>query len=126
MLRGLVFFITNVLVILILSSVLSGFQVASIWAAVTLVVVLTLLNWTLGFVLKLFTFPLNFLSFGLFGLIINLFVLWVSLNIPQGITVTGSSLDRIILLIIISVSLSIGQGIVHGFLPLNHNPRNEI
>jgi putative membrane protein len=117
MFRGLVFFVINVLVIMFLSFILPEFKVVSILSAATLVIVLTLLNWTLGGILKLFTLPLNFLSFGLLGFIINIFVLWVSLNIPQGVTISGSGFSQLLTLLIISVSLSIGQGIGNAIFP---------
>lgn len=109
----------NVLIILLLSNILPGFKVSTIWAATMLIVVLTLLNWTLGVILKFFTFPLNFLSFGLLGFLINLFVLWISLNIPQGITVSGTAFEQFILLLIITIGLSVGQAISHAMFPDN-------
>jgi putative membrane protein len=119
MFRGLIYFVVNVLIILLLSNILPGFKVSTIWAATMLIVVLTLLNWTLGVILKFFTFPLNFLSFGLLGFLINLFVLWISLNIPQGITVSGTAFEQFILLLIITIGLSVGQAISHAMFPDN-------
>lgn len=117
MFRGIIFFVINVLVIMILSSILPEFTVISILSATALVVILTLLNWTLGGILKIFTLPLNFLSFGLLGFIINIFVLWISLNIPDGVTISGSGFEQFITLFIISVSLSIGQGLGNAVFP---------
>ncbi len=123
MFRSLVFFVINVLVILFLSFILPEFKVASVTSAVFLVLILTLLNFTLGAILKLFTLPLNFLSFGFLGFLINLFVLWVSLNIPQGVTISGSGFGQFITLLIISVSLSIGQAIGNSAFPNDNENR---
>ena len=121
MFRSLIFLLVNVVVILALSAVLPGFKVASFSSALFLVIILTILNFTLGYVLKLFTLPLNFLSFGLVGFIINLFVLWISLNIPNGVTVSGSSFDKLILLLIITFALSAGQSAAQALLPENNS-----
>ena len=121
MFRSLIFLLVNVGVILVLSAILPGFKVASFSSALFLVIILTILNFTLGFVLKLFTLPLNFLSFGLVGFIINLFVLWISLNIPNGVTVSGSSFDKLILLLIITFALSVGQSAAQALLPENNS-----
>lgn len=121
MFRSLIFLLVNVVVILVLSAILPGFKVATFSSALFLVIILTILNFTLGYVLKLFTLPLNFLSFGLVGFIINLFVLWISLNIPNGVTVSGSSFDKLILLLIITFALSVGQSAAQALLPENNS-----
>ena len=121
MFRSLIFLLVNVVVILVLSAILPGFKVATFSSALFLVIILTILNFTLGYVLKLFTLHLNFLSFGLVGFIINLFVLWISLNIPNGVTVSGSSFDKLILLLIITFALSVGQSAAQALLPENNS-----
>jgi len=65
-------FILNVLIILGMSQVLgNGVPVSGFVNAAVFILVLTLLNWTLIPVLKFMTLPLNFLTLGLIGILIN-------------------------------------------------------
>lgn len=69
--------------------ILPGFQVSGFGAALVTVLVLGLLNITLRPVLKLFSLPITFLTFGLFSLVINGFVFYIAANLVSGITVGG-------------------------------------
>ncbi len=65
-------FVLNVLIILGMSQVLgNGFPVSGFLSAAIFILVLTLLNWTLIPILKFMTLPLNFLTLGLVGILIN-------------------------------------------------------
>lgn len=66
-----------------------GFRVAGFAPALIAAVVFALVNSTLGFLLKLVTFPLTLITFGLFLLVINaLMLLLVSAFVP-GFEVVG-------------------------------------
>jgi len=65
-------FILNVVVVLGLGYVFKdSFPIDKIGEAAAFILVLTLLNWTLIPVLKFMTLPLNFLTLGLIGILIN-------------------------------------------------------
>src|SRR5277367_586400 len=88
MLRLLLHWIVNAIALLIVSKIVPGFQVATLGAALIAVVVIGLLNATLGLLLKIITLPLGILTFGLFFLVINAVILWFSSKLVPGFAVT--------------------------------------
>jgi putative membrane protein len=88
MLRLLLHWILNALALLVVSHFVEGFEVSNVVAAFIAVVVIGLLNATVGLFLKIITLPLGILSFGLFFLVINAVVLWFSSKFVPGFAVT--------------------------------------
>jgi putative membrane protein len=88
MLRLLLHWILNALALLIVSHFVQGFEVSNVVSAFVAVVVIGLLNATLGLFLKIITLPLGILSFGLFFLVINAVILWFSSKLVPGFAVT--------------------------------------
>lgn len=89
MLRVLLHWILNAVALLIVSHFVEGFNVGSFTSALIAVVVIGLLNATLGLFLKFITLPLGILTFGLFFLVINAVVLWFSSKFVPGFAVTS-------------------------------------
>jgi putative membrane protein len=87
MLRLLLHWIVNAIALLIVSRIVPGFQVASLAAALIAVIVIGLLNATLGFLLKILTLPLGILTLGLFFLVINAFILKLASAVVPGFVV---------------------------------------
>jgi len=87
MLRLLLHWIVNAIALLIVSRIVPGFQVASLTAALVAVIVIGLLNATLGFFLKLITLPLSILTLGIFFLVINAFILKLASGVVPGFAV---------------------------------------
>ena len=58
-------------------------------AAVIAAVVFAFINFAIKPVLRIITLPLNFLSFGLFGLLINVLLFWFVASIIDGFTVVN-------------------------------------
>jgi putative membrane protein len=75
MVRMLLHWILNAVALLAISHYVSGFYVLDLVSALIAVVVIGLFNATLGLLLKIITFPLGILTFGLFFLIINAVIL---------------------------------------------------
>ena len=75
MLRLLLHWILNALALLVVSHFVEGFEVSNVVSAFIAVVVIGLLNATVGLFLKIITLPLGILSFGLFFLVINAVIL---------------------------------------------------
>lgn len=75
MVRLLIHWILNAVVLLVISQFVSGFVVSNFVSAMIAVVIIGLFNATLGLLLKIITFPLGILTFGLFFLVINAIVL---------------------------------------------------
>lgn len=107
MFKAIIYFVINVFVVLILAWLIPGFEVTGFWAAAVFLFILSLLQWTIVPVLKILTFPINFLSLGLIGLLINLAAIWFVANNIQGIGITGST--PFLTLILVALGLSIGK-----------------
>ncbi len=88
MLRMLLHWILNAVALLVVSHFVDGFTINSFVSALIAVVVIGLLNATLGLMLKFVTLPLGILTFGLFFLVINAIVLWFSSKFVPGFAVT--------------------------------------
>jgi putative membrane protein len=88
MLRLLLHWILNALALLVVSHFVEGFDVTNVVSAFIAVVVIGLLNATLGLFLKIITLPLGILSFGIFFLVINAVILWFSSKFVPGFAVT--------------------------------------
>jgi len=88
MLRLLLHWILNALALLVVSHFVQGFEVSNVVSAFIAVVVIGLLNATLGLFLKIITLPVGILTFGLFFLVINAFMLMFSSKLVPGFAVT--------------------------------------
>jgi len=75
--------------LLVVSKVVPGFHVAGLWPALIASLVIGLLNATLGFFLKVVTFPLSVLTLGLFMLVINGLMILLASSIVRGFHVRG-------------------------------------
>ncbi len=89
MLNLLLYFVVMAAVMLGLSQLLPGFHVRDFGAALIASIVLALLNATLRWLLILFTLPLTILTLGLFLLVINAIVLWVTAKLVPGFTLAN-------------------------------------
>jgi putative membrane protein len=78
MVHLLIEWLLSALSLLIVAHIVPGFQVESFRVALVAALVVGLLNATLGFVLKIVTLPLTFLTLGLFLVVINAIVLWLA------------------------------------------------
>ncbi len=72
-----------------MSRVVPGFVRARIRPALAAALVIGLLNATVGFVLKILTFPISILTLGLFLLVINGLMILVASSIVRGFHVYG-------------------------------------
>jgi putative membrane protein len=89
MLRMLLHWILNAIALLVVSHFVQGFIIDNFVSALIAVVVIGLLNATLGLLLKFVTLPLGILTFGIFFLVINAVVLWFSSKFVPGFSVTS-------------------------------------
>jgi putative membrane protein len=88
MIRLFLHWILNAVALLVVAHFVEGFNVNSFVSALIAVVVIGLLNATLGLLLKIITLPLGILTFGLFFLVINAVVLMFSSKFVPGLAVT--------------------------------------
>lgn len=84
MLRLLLRWFLDAIALLIVAWLVPGFKVANLPAALIAVIVIGLLNVTLGFLLKLITLPLGILTLGLFFLVINALILKLASGVVPG------------------------------------------
>lgn len=89
MLRLLLNWILSALALLIVAHVVPGFYVRGIGSALWAAVVIGLINATLGFFLKVVTFPLTILTLGIFWLVINALMLWLAASVVPGFHISG-------------------------------------
>ena len=75
--------------LLIVSKIVPGFYVRGLWPAMIAALVIGLLNATLGFFLKIVTFPLSILTLGIFLLVINGLMILLASSIVKGFEVRG-------------------------------------
>jgi putative membrane protein len=87
MLHLLVRWFLDALALLIVAWLVPGFKVLNLPSALIAVIVIGLLNVTLGFFLKLITLPLGILTLGLFFLVINALILKMASAVVPGFQV---------------------------------------
>ncbi|MEO1435889.1 MAG: phage holin family protein [Bacteroidota bacterium] len=93
------------------SYILKGVEVKSVITALVLAIVISLLNGTLGAVLKTLTLPLNWITLGLFSFLINALMIKLADFFLKGFKVKGF-LNAILLAIIVAVVNSLVEGIL--------------
>lgn len=90
MFRLIIQWLLSAVALLIVSRVVPGFYVnGGLKAALIAAVVIGLLNATLGAVLKVITFPLAVISFGIFLLVINAAMILLASDLVGGFYVAG-------------------------------------
>jgi putative membrane protein len=81
------------------------------------VVILGLLNATLGKILKLLTLPLSCLTLGLFSLVVNAVVLWFAASLKLGFQITEPGVKGFIAAFAASLLIAFINGVLGVFLP---------
>jgi putative membrane protein len=85
--RLLVRWLINAVSLLIVAYIVRGFEVDGIGTALIAAAIFGVVNATLGLVLKVVTFPLTILSFGLFLIVINAILLKMAAAVTPGFIV---------------------------------------
>ncbi len=89
MLHLLLIWLLSAVALLITAYVVPGFEIASFGSALIASLVVGFLNATLGFLLKLVTFPISILTLGLFFLVINAIILLLASRLVPGFHIHG-------------------------------------
>jgi len=105
--RMLIHWVLTALAIWIVSRFVPGFGVSGPLAALIAAVVIGFVNATLGFFLKIITFPLTILTFGLFWLVINAVMIELASAIVPGFRVAtfGAAFWGAIVLSLVNMAL---------------------
>jgi len=100
--------VINAIVFLVVSSLYSGINVDSFWAALVAALVLGLLNALVKPFLFIVTLPINILTFGLFTFVLNGIILLLAGSLYSGLQVAGfgSAIVGAILFAIVNAVLS--------------------
>jgi putative membrane protein len=85
----LVNWLLSALSLVIVAHVIRGFQLSGFAAALIAALVIGFVNGTLGFFLKVVTFPLSIVTLGLFWLVINALMLKVAAALVPGFRIDG-------------------------------------
>jgi putative membrane protein len=84
MVRLLLKWLLQAFALLVTARLVPGFHLRSVTAALIAVLIIGLLNVTLGLLLKIITLPIGILTMGLFFLIINAFILKLAGHVVPG------------------------------------------
>jgi putative membrane protein len=97
----------SALSLLIVCHIVPGFQMASFGTALVAALVIGLFNATIGFLLKIVTFPLTIVTLGLFLFVVNALMLWWASKLVDGFHIAsfGSALLGAIVLALVHVVL---------------------
>ena len=89
MVKLLVQWLLSAVALLAVSSLVPGFEVQGLGPALGAALVIGLLNATIGFFLKVITFPISILTLGIFLLVINGLMIMLASAVVRGFHVRG-------------------------------------
>jgi len=75
--------------IFIVARLLPGIHVKSFWTAIWVAIVYSIVNFLLGWLLTLLALPFIWITFGLFKLVINAFLLWLTDKLIDDFKIDG-------------------------------------
>ena len=75
--------------LLLVTRIVPGFEISSFWSALLAAVVVGIINATIGFILKILTFPLTIVTIGLFWFVINALMLKLAAGLVPGFRING-------------------------------------
>jgi putative membrane protein len=98
-----------------------GFEVdvstgESVWKLFIGVAILSLLNATLGRILKFLTVPLNCLTLGVFSLVVNALMVWLAAGAGYGMRITGDTGRQFLSAFVASLIIGAVTGFLESFL----------
>jgi putative membrane protein len=89
MFRAIIHWVLSAIALMVATSIVPGFYVNDIQSALLAALIIGVLNATLGFILKVLTFPFAIITFGLFLLVINAAMILLAAKIVTGFVVYG-------------------------------------
>jgi len=79
----------------LVSQIVPGFHISGLGSALLAVVVIGLVNATIGILLKVLTLPLTIVTLGIFWWVINALMLWVASSFVPGFVIPGYAACRV-------------------------------
>jgi putative membrane protein len=89
MFRALIHWVLSTIAVIVTAQFVPGFYVNDVPSAMIAAVVIGVLNATLGFIMKVVTFPFAILTFGIFLIVINASMILLASKMVTGLTVYG-------------------------------------
>jgi putative membrane protein len=89
MLKLLVQWLLSAVALLVVSNLVPGFYMDGLGSALAAALIIGLLNATIGFFLKVATFPISILTLGIFLLVINGLMIMLASSLVRGFHVRG-------------------------------------
>ncbi len=89
MMKAIIYVFTMAVTLLLISRNIPGILVESMYTAVVVAVIWGILGLTVRPVLRLLTFPINILTFGLFSFVLNALIFWFLATFIAGFHVYG-------------------------------------
>lgn len=108
--------IANIAVIYIVAGIFGNFILGDVVQVGIFIVVLSLLNWLVVPLVRLISFPVTFLTFGLFNIVITLLAVLAALNLTRGVLINETGIAYTILLVILTVALSFSNTLISNFV----------
>ncbi len=87
--KTLLTFLTSALAISIAAWIVPGVGISNLWAALFLVIILSLINLVIKPLVLFLTLPLNLLTLGLFTFVINALMISLAAYLTPGFAVSG-------------------------------------
>ena len=87
--RILLNWLVSALALWLVAQIVPGFQINGLGSALIAVVVIGLVNATLGILLKIVTFPLTIVTLGIFWWVINGLMIWVASTFVPGFVIAS-------------------------------------
>lgn len=113
MLKSFAFLLLSYFCLSTLDSMITTLELNKDWFSLALfLIILTGLNMIVVPIFKLLTFPINFLTLGLFNTLLNLFVIWIAIDFSKVFTNTAVGPQYLINLAFISFTISIVNMII--------------
>lgn len=89
MFRAIIHWVLSAIALMVATNIVPGFYVNDIQSALLAALIIGVLNATLGFILKVLTFPFAIITFGLFLLVINAAMILLAAKFVTGFVVYG-------------------------------------
>jgi putative membrane protein len=109
MIKIIITWILSFLSIKLLSFLVPAISVGDFLPFGIFLLVFALINFFIKPVLQFFTWPINFLTLGLFSIVINFFCLWLAIDTTGVIRINTNGLFWLLCMFLISVALSLSN-----------------
>jgi putative membrane protein len=89
MFRAIIHWVLSAIALMVVAKLVPGFYINDVQSVLVAALVVGVLNATLGFILKVITFPFAIITFGIFLLVINAAMIMLASKIVDGFVVYG-------------------------------------